>query len=102
MANDRLYIRCRCGAVRLLAKYWGYEFGVWDIKAPDDITHSLEDFLAFHTASCGDGDRIAATFGFVDEGDSFTDAHRRSPYYSEPTLPDRLFKEQEGRGRAKT
>lgn len=51
MANDRLYLRCECGEVFLLAKWWGWPFRVF---YPDP--KPLEDWLGEHQ-SCARPDQ---------------------------------------------
>lgn len=52
MANDRLYLRCACGEVYLLAKWWGWEFELWEGDRP------LCSWLIEHQV-CGSKDAAA-------------------------------------------
>jgi hypothetical protein len=66
MANDRLWLRCRCGAIKLLAKYWVSKCELWD-------PINIDAWLTEHALSCG------AEAGFFRD-DAFT-------LHTEATLP---------------
>jgi hypothetical protein len=49
MANDRLYLKCRCGETFMLAKFWGgadWAVPHWDIEV------QFEEWLNRHAKEC--------------------------------------------------
>lgn len=56
MANNRLYLKCRCGETMCVAKYWGG--GQWEVREP--VPERLEAWLNRHGQECLEvfGDRL--------------------------------------------
>ena len=45
MSNDRLWLACKtCGEMRLISKYWGYDWAEYD------QSEDLDDWLIRHTS----------------------------------------------------
>lgn len=80
MANDRMYLRCPCGAVWCLAKHLGQWWYTTTWEKPAEYKEGIDRFLDKHS-DCGSehGGEWPTRFSIVHENDAEFDALPPTP-----------------------